>query len=119
MDFICDAYSALHVSWYAVVLATVFPMIATVSRSFALTYLIVYAMVCAWVVMYGTNFVSNTYNNNTSTSSDDNPFLPGGQQATLITTTATTTTARMMMMTSSKMDDEKVHIFRKIKLQNP
>jgi hypothetical protein len=111
MEFICDAYSTLHVSWYAMVFVTVLPMVATISRSFAFMYLIIYAIVCVWVVMYG--IIINTTTTTTGGNNNNNNYNP------LVPFGATRMMTTMTSNNNKGMDDEKVFIFRKIKLQDP
>jgi hypothetical protein len=89
MEFVFNVCTALHVSWYVMVVVTLLPMVVLISRSFALLYLIIYAFVCAWVV------TCSVYDDAKSSS-----FL----------------SAEVACLKSNV--DEKVFIFRKIKLQD-
>ncbi len=91
MDFVCNVCNSLHVSWYVMLAVTLTPMVVKISRSFALLYLIIYAFVCAWVV------TCSVYDDD----DDDAEDSPSPAVAKM----------------KSKMD-EKVFLFRKIKLQD-
>ena len=69
---------------------TLTPMVVKISRSFALLYLIIYAFVCAWVV------TCSVYDDDDDAEDSPSPAV-----------------AKM----KSKMD-EKVFLFKKIKLQD-
>ena len=53
MQFIDGAMASLHASWYAMAFFTVLPMVVTVDRQLSFLYLVMYAMVGVWLVMYG------------------------------------------------------------------
>lgn len=93
---VCEVYCALHVSWVATVCLTVLPMVVHVPRSYAFLYLIVYGMANAWVVMCAVGFAKNPF--------FQDLLMQQKPDAVIIPNLL------------SKMD-EKVYIFRKIKLQ--
>ena len=53
MQFIDGIMASLHASWYAMAFFTVLPMVVTVDRQLSFMYLVVYAMVGLWLVLYG------------------------------------------------------------------